>query len=102
MLAGLDARRDQLARIAVAQLVERKLAALRDIQRFFQQFLRINLPQLLVRAQMPLAVWKQTMARCSQRATMANSGKRVLQSAPFGRMHVHVAGCHERQAMSSA
>ena len=102
MLAGLHARRDQLARIAIAQLVERELAALRDVQRFIEQLPRINFPQLLVRAQMPLAVREQTMARCSQRATMANSGKCVLQRAPFGRMHVHIAGCHERQAMSSA
>ena len=40
---GLHALRDQLARIAVAQLVQRELAALRDVQRFIEQLPRIDL-----------------------------------------------------------
>ena len=59
VLRGVQALRNQLLRIAIAQRGQRELAAFRDAQRFLEQLARIDLRQLLAGTQMTLAVGMQ-------------------------------------------
>ena len=59
---------------------------------------RIQPRQFLARAQMPLAIGKQPLARLAQRHAMADGGERILQRAARGHMHVHIAAGHAADA----
>ncbi len=88
--------RNQLARILVAQLVEREVDSCGDIERGLQQFGRIELGERIQPAQVPLAVRLQAIADPVDRCPQADRGQRVAQSAPAADVHVHVAGRHQR------
>jgi hypothetical protein len=88
---------DHLLRILVAQFVQRKIAARGDLQRLRQQVRRIQASQGQARTQMALAVGKQRMAGLRHGGIEAQGGEHVLQRPPRARMHVHVAGGHQRQ-----
>ncbi len=86
-----------LARIFVAQLVEREIAAPRDVERRREQLGRIDLREARTRAQVPLAVRVQRIARAVHGGAEPGRSEHVLQRAAAARVHVHVARSHERQ-----
>ena len=83
--------RHDLARVLVAQFVERERAARGDLDRRREQFGRMQLRDALDRAQVPLAVRKQRQPRLLDRRADARRGQHVLQRAAAARVHVHVA-----------
>ena len=87
-----------LARILVAELVERERAARGDVERRRQELRRIDRGESLERAQVALAVREQRVARAVHGGAEPRGGEHVLQCASAARVHVHVAGGHERQS----
>ena len=92
------ARGHDFLRVFVAQLVQRKRAALGDRDRFREQRRRIDRREPRPRAQVPLAVRVERVAALGERLFQADRGERVLQRAPGADMHVDVAGGNLRQA----
>ena len=90
------------ARVFVLQLVQGEGAARGHGQRFGQQLGRVGLCQRVTGAQVAFAVGEQAFAGFAHRGAVADGGDRVLQGAPAARVHVHVAGGHQRQAQRGA
>ena len=86
------ARRHQLARIFVAQLVERKIRQRGDLHGFRQQRGWIEPGEPLALAQVPLAIGEQPLAGLGQRHPVTHRRERILQPPAFAQVHVHVAG----------
>ena len=86
------ARRHQLARIFVTQLVEREIRERGDLHGFGQQLGWIEPREPLALAQVPLAIREQPLARLGQRDAVTHGRERILQPAAFAQVHVHVAG----------
>ena len=92
------ARRHQLLRVLVAQLVERKRAARGDGERLRQELGRIDLRQAHPRAQVPLGVRVKRLRAALERQAQPDRGERVLQATARAQVHVHVARGHQWQA----
>ncbi len=99
---GACAHGHQLLGVLVAQLIERKLAALGDAFGFFEQRARIQTRQFSARAQVPLAARLQFIAHIGYRLVEADRGEQILQRASFADMHLDAATCHERQVQHRA
>ena len=90
--------RHQLARIFVAQLVEREVRERGDLHGFREQLGWIEPREPRALAQVTFAVGMQPRARLGHRDAVTDRGQRILQAAPLAHVHVHVAGGGERQA----
>ncbi len=88
--------RHDLARILVAQLVERERAARGDLHRSGEQLGRMQLREALDRAQVTLAVRKQREPRPLDGGADAGCGEHVLQRAAAARR-----ACARRPAATS-
>jgi len=99
---GRLAFRHDLARILVAEFVERERAARGDVERHRHEFRRVDRGETLERAQVALAVREQRVARAVHGGAEPGGGEHVLQRAPAAHVHVHVASGHERQSESLA
>ena len=89
--------RHDLARILVAQLVERESDSVRRSRTWPRATRRIDLVQALERAQVTLAVRIQRVARAIDRRAEPRRRQHVLQRAPAAHVHVHVARRDQRQ-----
>ena len=88
----------QLARILVAQFVEREVGARGDADGFRQQPGRIEPREPRAFAQVALAVGEQPFARLGQRDPVTDRRQCILQLAAFAQVHVDVARGGEWQA----
>ena len=95
---GRHAGRHRLQRVVVADLLELEPAAPRHTQRVGQQVGRIDIGQPLALAQVPLGIALQREAALGDRLAHAHGRDHVLQRLARARMHVHVAGGHQRHA----
>ena len=91
------ARRHDLLRILVAQFVEREGAALGDRLRLQQQLGGIDARQPVQRPQVTLGVRRQLAPALRQRCLHAHGGQHVVQALAAPRVHLRVAGGHQRQ-----
>ena len=82
--------------ILVAQLVERKVDVLRDMQRLAQQVLRIEMREHLESAEVTFTVRIQPETGLVDGHALADRRQRILQHAPGTAMHVHVAARYQR------
>ena len=89
---------NDLLRIFVAQLIEREAAQIGNLQRFGQQFGRIEARQAQAGAHMALGVGKQGVAGLENRRFQAQSGQHILHRTARLDVHMNVAGRHQRQA----
>ena len=96
------AGRHDLARILVAQLVEREAAACGDLRARREERRGIDPREPAALAQVPLAVAMERVARVGHRRAEADRGQRVLQAAACAHVHVHIAARNERQACPPA
>src|SRR5690606_18310260 len=71
-------RRNELFGIVVAQARKRKLAAIRNRQCLLKQIGRVDGSQLIVGAQVTLAIREQSMSGLGERTAMSNRSDRVL------------------------
>ena len=94
---GETGRHDLLG-ILVAQLIEREPASSRDRECFGQQLVRIHRSESPATAQMPLAAGGQLEAGLGHRTADSNRAQGVGEHPPRTHVHVHVTGCHQRQA----
>ena len=92
------ARRHQLLRILVAQLIEREPAAPRDLEGLAQEPLGIKTGQRLPIAEMALAVRVEGVTRGLERGPEPDGRERILQGLPLAAVHVYIPGRAERQA----
>jgi len=93
---------DDFLRVFVTQFIERKAAQLGDLQRFGQQFRRIEARQAQAGAQMALGIGKQRVASLENRRFQTQRGQRILHRPARLDVHMDVASCHQRQATSCA
>ncbi|MGH8588051.1 MAG: hypothetical protein ACREXX_01560 [Gammaproteobacteria bacterium] len=94
------ARRYQLLRILVAELIEREPAAPRDLDGLAQEPLGIKTGQRLPIAEMALAVRVEGVTRGLERGPEPDGRERVLQRPPLAAVHVYIPGRAERQAQA--
>ena len=88
----------QLARIFVAQLIEREVRERGDLHGFGQQLGWIEPGKPRALAQVALAIGMQPRTRLGDRDAVAHRGQRVLQTAPRAHVHVDIARRREGQA----
>jgi hypothetical protein len=92
------ARRHDLFRVLIAQLVKRERAAFGNGLRLQQQFGGVDAREPVQRPQIALGVRRQFVSALSQRRLYANRGQHVVQPLAASRMHLHVAGGGQRQS----
>ena len=95
-------RRHEFRRIFVAQLMERKAAALGDRHALREQFRRVKLRQPHAKAQAPLGVRVQRLAALRHRFAEPHGAQHIVQALARAQVHVHVARGDERQAILAA
>ncbi|HQL53418.1 MAG TPA: hypothetical protein PLQ87_01820 [Phycisphaerae bacterium] len=92
------ARRHQLVRILIAQLIQAERATPRDVHGALQQLVIRRVPprDLVARPQVPFRIRQQPPPRRRERAFLANARQHILQIAPLGHVVVHIVRGHER------
>src|SRR5690606_15041784 len=73
-------------------------AARGDLERFVEQFARVQAAQPQAAAQMPLGVRRECVPERLQRRVQTDRGERVLQRLARAHVAQYVAGGHTRQA----
>ena len=97
VFAGLDARRDQLRRVFVAQFVEGEPAAPGDADGLVQHLLGVELEETLDGAQVAFAVRLRGGAEFRHRRPVGDRGEQVLQGLAMRRVHVRVVAGDDGQ-----
>ena len=96
-LGGRTPLGHDLARIFIAQLIERESATRRDGPRRSEQRGRIEACETLAFTQMPLAGGLQREPGRIDRGAEADRRQRIVQPTPRPQMHAYRTGRHERQ-----
>jgi hypothetical protein len=89
-------RGDELFGILVAQLLQRKTAALSDACGLCEQFGRIDLRKMHAQPQMALGAGVKRVAASLHCRAQADGGQRVLQGLSRAHVHVHIARRDQR------
>ncbi len=87
----------QLARILVAQRLQRERAARGDVDRLRQQFGRIQACKPSDRVQAALGIGQRARAQRMQRLAAADGRQHVVQLPALAHMHPHRTAGHQRQ-----
>ena len=98
-LSGRTPLGHDLARIFIAQLIERESATRRDGPSRGEQLRRIEARETLAFAQMPLAGGLQREPGRIDRGAEADRRQRIVQPTPRPQVHAYRAGRHERQVV---
>ena len=97
VLASLDARRDQLRRVFVAQFVEGKPAAFGYAHGLVQHLFGVKLEETLDGAQVAFAVRLRGGAEFRHRGPVGDRGEQVLQGLALRRVHVRIVAGDDGQ-----